>query len=202
MTHVQHFVDFVTVAAVMIATPGPSSALIVAVAAMRGIRAGLIVVAGILVAQTIQLTFVATGLVWLGNTYAGELDGLRYIGAAYMIYLGISAWRSAKHPSPSDAESITSAREGFIVGLFNPETLTIAATVFPEFVDTAHHPAPQYALLALTFTVLAVFLNSLQAVLGGIGNRLITSERIRVWVTRGGAVVLIIAGLFLAEAHA
>ncbi|MEM1154321.1 MAG: LysE family transporter, partial [Pseudomonadota bacterium] len=94
MTHVQHFLDFLTVAAVIIATPGPNSALIVAVAAMRGIRAGFIVVAGILAAQTIQLALVAAGLVWLGSAYTHELDALRYIGAAYMIYLGISAWRS------------------------------------------------------------------------------------------------------------
>ena len=103
----------------------------------------------------------------------GAFDALRYLGVAYLIYLGIKAWRSNATPidvSEGELPLTLSLRAlfrgGFAIGISNPKLILFAAAFFPQFVDPGHPKPPQFALLVATFAVLESFWYAVYA-LGG-----------------------------------
>ncbi|MEM1362792.1 MAG: LysE family translocator [Pseudomonadota bacterium] len=198
---IEHFLSFIGLSALVIATPGPNAALVITTAVSRGMRAGLLAVCGILSAQTLQLVIVGLGLIWLVDKHPGFFDPLRYVGAGYLVFLGIQTWRSAAHPLEGRAGDRKTIRQAALVGILNPETFTLAVTFFPQFMNSSAPAGPQYWILMATFTMLGIVLNSAQAVLGSLGHRMAKSERSQMWVGRISGVVLIVAGVFLAEVH-
>ena len=82
----------------MIALPGPSVLLTVAHSISFGWKRGIITVAGATMGIAVQLTIAAIGLTSLLNVVAQAFEWLRWVGAVYLIYLGIKQWRSANDP--------------------------------------------------------------------------------------------------------
>lgn len=199
MVLVENYLSFLGLSALLIAAPGPNAALIVATSVSKGLRAGLITVFGILGAQTVQLVIVGLGLIWLVSKHAHFIDLLRYVGAAYLVFLGIQTWRSATLPPEERGGDRKTLRQAVFVGIFNPETLTLATTFFPQFINSNEPAGPQYWLLAGSFTVLGMVLNSAQAVLGSFGHHMAKSGRSQKWVGRLCGVALVIAGALLAR---
>ncbi len=142
------YLAFLAVSFVIIIVPGPNVTLILATAATRGIRAGLMTVAGTTAAQVLQVIAVAIGLVWLVSVYGSLFDFLRYVGAAYLVYLGIQAWRTAGVQLPDADTARKDVRKGFFVGLANPKSLAFFAAFFPQFIDTSLPNGFQFAVLS------------------------------------------------------
>src|SRR3954467_9762401 len=92
------FSAFLVITVVLFLTPGPIVTLVVATAATRGVRAGLLTVAGSTTGNALLLALIASGLSWILKTSAEIFDVLRWAGAAYLIWLGIQAWRHAHVP--------------------------------------------------------------------------------------------------------
>src|SRR3954470_13648529 len=94
------YLIFVVATALLIATPGPNVALIVGTSLTHGARTGLMAVAGVNVGLVIQLAVVAGGLSWLVDFLARQFDLIRFVGAAYLLFLGLNTlWKSRK-PQP------------------------------------------------------------------------------------------------------
>ena len=97
-------------------------------------------------------------------------DVLKIAGAAYLVYLGIQAWRAPVEPDatpqPSGASTVALLRDGFLVGISNPKLLIFAAAFFPQFIDPARAWGPQFALMVATFVGVELFFYSIYA-LGG-----------------------------------
>lgn len=192
------FFAFVAVSIVVIVVPGPNVTLIVATAATRGIGAGLLTVAGTSAAQAVQLVLVLGGLSWLVSAYASAFDVLRFVGAAYLIWLGWRAWRTAgAAPTETPARHKT-VRRGFLVALANPKTLAFYAAFLPQFVDAALPSQPQLVVLSITYLILVTLLDSCYALAGGYGARFMTSQTARRWLGRASGLVLAGGGLWLA----
>src|SRR5437868_10526811 len=86
---------FVLATALLIATPGPNVALIVGTSLTHGARTGLTAVAGVNIGLIIQLTVVAAGLSWIVDLFARHFDVIRFVGAAYLLFLGVQTlWKS------------------------------------------------------------------------------------------------------------
>ena len=194
------YIGFLAISFVVIVVPGPNVTLILATSTLQGMRSGFMALLGTTIAQAIQLILVAFGLVWLVQTYATAFEVIRYIGAAYLIYLGIQAWRSASEPLPYAPSDGKTARKGFLVGLANPKSLTFFAAFFPQFIDPSLPTQPQFAMLAVGYALLALVLDAGYVVAGGYGNRLFATNRARLWLGRGSGVVLAGGGLLLAGA--
>ena len=194
------YIGFLAISFVVIVVPGPNVTLILATSALQGMRSGFMALLGTTIAQAIQLTLVAFGLVWLVQTYATAFEVIRYIGAAYLVYLGIQAWRSASEPLPHAPSDGKTARKGFLVGLANPKSLTFFAAFFPQFIDPSLPTQPQFAMLAVGYALLALVLDAGYVVAGGYGNRLFATNGARLWLGRGSGVVLAGGGLLLAGA--
>ena len=195
---IESYLSFLVISFIIIVVPGPNVTLILATSALQGMRSGFMALLGTTIAQSIQVTLVALGLVWLVQTYSTIFDVVRYIGAAYLIYLGVQAWRSASEPLPSKNSATKTIRKGFLVGLANPKSLTFFAAFFPQFIDPTIPAEPQFAALATSYVILALIMDAGYAVAGGLGNRLLATDRARLWLGRGSGVVLTGGGLVLA----
>src|SRR5262244_3938964 len=89
------FAAFLLITTVLVITPGPIVTLVIATGASRGIRAALTTVIGTTLGNALLLTAIAFGLSWVIRNAAILFEVMRWAGAAYLIWLGIQAWRHA-----------------------------------------------------------------------------------------------------------
>jgi len=197
------YLAFVAACVILIVIPGPSVALIVANSVAHGARYGLITVAGTSSAVVVHLVLTVLGATAVLNFLAASFDWLRWLGAAYLVWLGISAWRAPVVDLAQVGPQARSARlifgRGFLVGLTNPKTLLFYGAFFPQFIVPGPNAADQFLLLAVTFLVIAVVLDGVWALLAArLRTLLVTHVRLRNRVTGG---LLMGAGLGLALAR-
>src|ERR1700730_17493216 len=98
------FTAFLLITVVLMLTPGPIVTLVIATSANHGIRAGLTTVAGATLGMSLLLAAIVFGLSWILRNAAELFEMLRWLGAAYLVWLGIQAWRNAGRvatPAPS-----------------------------------------------------------------------------------------------------
>ena len=194
---------FLVTSIALIAFPGPNVALIVSTSIAHGRRAGLVTVAGTSSAMAIQLLLTVAGTSALLAAAAPWFSWLRWAGAAYLIYLGVRAWRAPAgngtgNVMPARAEGAVFAR-GVLVSLTNPKTLLFFGAFLPQFVSTDGPALPQLIVLAGTFLVLAVGLDTAWALLAHrAGARLSRRKDLRNRLEGG---LLIGAGVGLAVAR-
>jgi len=145
-------------------TPGPNMLHILSRSVEIGWRRSIAAMAGCLLALTLILTASAAGLTTLLLALPGAFEILRYLGVAYLVYLGIKAWRSK--PSVNDEADVRLSprlsplalfRGGFVIGASNPKLILFAAAFLPQFVDPSRPQAPQFAILVATFAVVETF---------------------------------------------
>lgn len=165
------YIAFVAATAVLIIMPGPVVSLVIANSLSHGTRSGLITVGGAQVAVAVQLVVIALGLSSVMAVMAQGFEWLRWIGAAYLIWLGIQKWRAKpllpdEHPSASGRGGKVFA-QGFLVAMTNPKLLFFLAAFFPQFIDPTAPTGPQLALLCPTFLIVAATFDSSYALLAG-----------------------------------
>ncbi|MDP6706040.1 MAG: LysE family translocator [Alphaproteobacteria bacterium] len=200
------YLAFVLATVVLILIPGPNVALIVANSLSYGARTALMTVAGTSSAMVFQLAITAVGMTSVLLVLAAWFEWLRWLGVAYLVYLGIRAWRApAEDLDAAPPSARGSGRrlfwQGFLVSATNPKVLLFYAAFFPQFVDPARPLALQLGLLSATFLVIAVVLDSGFALAAGHARswlRGAARARLRNRLTGG---FLIGAGLGLALAR-
>ena len=130
------FTAFLLITAVLVITPGPIVTLVIATGASQGIRAALTTVAGTTLGNAILLAAIAFGLSWVLRNAAILFDILRWVGAAYLIWLGIQAWRHAgANGTPAAPGRHVNFWRGFVVALSNPKSIAFFTAFLPQFVD-------------------------------------------------------------------
>jgi homoserine/homoserine lactone efflux protein len=168
---VEVYLAFCAATVALMLVPGPNVALIVANAVAHGRRYGLLTVAGTSTAMVPQLALTVLGMTGVLLVMAYAFAWLRWIGVAYLVYLGIRTWRAPAvnltrvAPEPRSARSIF--LRGFLVSLSNPKTLLFYGAFFPQFVTANANLGAQLALLSVTFLALAVTLDSCWALAAG-----------------------------------
>ena len=134
---------FVGASVVLMLIPGPNVALIVATSVGQGTLSGLLTVAGAASAMAAQLVAVGLGLAGLLGTLGHAFEWVRWIGAAYLVLLGIRQWRAPPVDLTRTAPPARSRRRvwtrAFLVSLFNPKTLLFYGAFFPQFVSPRAH---------------------------------------------------------------
>lgn len=167
---------FVAAVFLLCGTPGPNMLHILSRSVDFGMRRSLAAMAGCLALAAVVgvLAASAAGLTTLLLAIPGAFDVLRYAGIAYLLYLGIKAWRGGGTPvgvggdgdgdgdgaMPPRATAPTALRlfrGGFAIGISNPKLLLFAAAFFPQFVSRDAPQAPQFAILVATFGAVECF---------------------------------------------
>jgi homoserine/homoserine lactone efflux protein len=197
------YLTFVLATAVLMLIPGPNVALIVANSVAYGTRYGLLTVAGTSSAMVVQLALTVLGMSALLGTLAQWFEWIRWIGVAYLLWLGIRQWRAEPVDLTRTRPQYRSPREiflrGILVSFTNPKTLLFYGAFFPQFISPGADLVPQIVLLSATFLVIGIALDGCWALLAGrVRNVLAVRGRLRNRVSGG---LLIGAGVGLALAH-
>jgi threonine/homoserine/homoserine lactone efflux protein len=196
------FSAFLLITAVLIAVPGPIVTLVIATGATRGIRAALETVVGTTLGNAVLLACIALGLSWILETSAEVFEVLRWAGAAYLIWLGAQAWRSAGGTVDDRAPAAhVNAWRGFVVAITNPKTIAFFTAFLPQFVDPALPVERQLFVMCAVSVAMAGLLDTAWGVAAGYGRAFFMQPRQKRWLGRASGLVLIGGGIWLSLAR-
>lgn len=163
-------VAFVPVAAVVICTPGPDTALTIRNALAGGRKAGILTAAGVAIGQCVWTVAASLGLAGLLRASEPAFLSLKLAGAAYLIFLGVQSLRAARarrgqqataHPLP-ELRPVRALRQGLLNDLGNPKMAGFFIGLLPQFAGTGHASLPAFLgfgwlFCLLTFCWLTVY---------------------------------------------
>ncbi|MBY4870172.1 LysE family translocator [Burkholderia sp. Bp9017] len=157
---------FVATVFVVSAIPGPNMLLVMTHGARHGLRRSSSTMAGCLSALVLMLSVSAAGLGAVLEAWPAMFNALRFAGAAYLIYLGVKAWRARVDDAPAaDVDAVSPGasasrlalfRNGFLVAGSNPKAILFAAALLPQFINASEPTLPQFGILVVTFAVIEV----------------------------------------------
>lgn len=196
------FSAFLLITVVLFLTPGPIVTLIVATGARQGTRAALMTVVGASTGNALLLALIALGLNWILKTSAEVFDYLRWIGAAYLIWLGIQAWRHGGEQTQTLAPAAhVHAWRGFVVAMTNPKSIAFFTAFLPQFVDPVLPVAWQLLVMCVCSVTLGGLLDSGWAVASGLGRAWFMKPKHNRLLARLSGLVLIGGGIWLSLAR-
>jgi homoserine/homoserine lactone efflux protein len=192
------FTAFLLITMILVITPGPIVTLVIATGATHGMRAALITVAGTTIGNGILIAAIAFGLSWILKSSAELFDYLRWIGAAYLIWLGIQAWRNAGR---ADALAPPRGRvhfwRGLVVALTNPKTIAFFTAFLPQFIDPVLPAEQQLVVMCVVSVLLAGGSDAAWAIAAGFGRAWLVKSARAKWLGRMSGAVLIGGGIWL-----
>ncbi len=170
--NIELYLAFCLATAVLILMPGPIVTLVIAQSLRHGTATGLATVAGSSIGNALLVAAGALGLSTAFVLLAELFDVIRWLGAGYLIWLGIREWRSGGANLDAAAAGAPRAKravfwQGIVVAITNPKTILFYAAFFPQFIDRAVPLAPQLVLMSITFVVIAAAFDSGYALLAG-----------------------------------
>jgi threonine/homoserine/homoserine lactone efflux protein len=198
------FVAYLTASLAIIFAPGPAQALVLARSIGSGRRAGIVTAIGLNVATIVHALLAGLGLSAILLTSATAFQIVKSLGAAYLIYLGLKAWRQ-KHVQPCNAHASAvkvnrTFVKAFTTGLLNPKVGVFFLAFLPQFVDPLRGSAfLQFLVLGTILAVLDVLYESILASVAGALSKFMSEDpRFTMWRERVMGTVLIGLGLRLA----
>jgi len=198
----QLFSAFLFITVLLFLTPGPIVTLVVSTGASRGTSAALSVVAGSSCGNAILIALIACGLSFVVRNAAVLFEILRWLGAAYLIWLGIQAWRHADRAvimlPPARGVYFT---RGMLVALSNPKTIAFFTAFLPQFVDPSLPIERQLAVMCVSSVVLGAVLDSGWAATAGWGRNWFLAPARAKLLGRVSGLALIGGGIWLSLAR-
>ena len=200
---------FAVAALVLLLTPGPAVLYIVTRSIDQGKRAGLVSVVGVHVGTLVHIFAAAAGLSALLAASATAFSAVKYLGAAYLIYIGVRRLgdrSSIVVPEAGKPKELRRAfLDGVIVNVLNPKTGLFFLAFLPQFVTEARgHVGEQVIALGVVFVLLGAITDSLYAMTAGSAARwlrgqprFLTGER---WIT-GGLYISLGVAAALSSSH-
>ena len=145
-------------------SPGPGAIAAMSAGLNHGFQRGYFMVFGLVLGICTQVVIVVAGLGAVIAASNTAFTVLKFLGAAYLVWMGISQWRASDKPlvaSDTDAPALSRKQlimRGWAINATNPKGTVFMLAVVPNFIDLAHPLAPQYAIIAasLSFTDLVV----------------------------------------------
>ena len=187
-------------------SPGPGAVAAMSAGLNHGFVRGYFVTFGLVLGILTQLLIVGLGLGVLIAASATAFTVLKWLGVAYLVWLGVQQWRSPAHALRADADTDTARTtkrralvlRGWAMNAVNPKGTVFMLAVVPQFVDPARPLALQYALIGATlvFTDLVV-MAGYTALAARMLASLKSAAHVR-WLNRSFGALFIVAGALLA----
>ena len=164
------------------ASPGPNGLLALTHGALHGTRKAMNTILGGVLGFVILIALSMFGIGALLQSSVAWLTILKWVGGAYLVYLGILVWRSppiglAASRAPVETSAGAMFRQGLLSAVTNPKALLFFAAFLPQFIDPHRSLRMQFAVMAGTFAVTEVITEYLLASM---------ASRIRPWLHRAG----------------
>jgi len=183
---------------------GPNNLLSVTNGARHGVSPAVIAAGGRLAAFAIMIAIAGLGMGAVLVASELAFDVIKYIGAAYLVWIGIRLLRApapvaeTQAPDAAAPPSMRSlVRQEFTVAAGNPKAILVFTAFFPQFVVPGAYAA-SYLLLGVTFLLLEVVAIALYAMLGARMRRLANGSRAMRWFNKVSGSMMIGFGLILA----
>jgi threonine/homoserine/homoserine lactone efflux protein len=186
----------------LVAAPGPGIIYIVGRSVDQGRRAGFVSMLAIESAEVVYVLAVAIGLAAVLAASTRALQTLRFVGAAYLLVLGVRRWRQAGAVAQQRTQSGRRIfAHGFFVQLVNPKVAVFFVAYFPQFLDPRSAILPQVLLLGCVYVSIACASDAAYVLASArLARRLARSLRARRMLARCSALTYIALGVFAALA--
>lgn len=199
------YLAFIVAATVLIVTPGSNMMTIVSHAMQYGLRRSLFTIAGVSISHSMFFAITSLGIAALLMKSAAVFQWVKWIGVAYLLWMGIKQWIT--NPSLSEAEVARStddrpgwslALQGFTVNTTNPNALVFYAAFFPPFLNPSIPVGPQLIVMGASFVSILIVVSLIYALIADRSRTLFTTPKQRKTQSRISGSLLIGAGLLLA----
>jgi homoserine/homoserine lactone efflux protein len=191
---------FAVAALLVILIPGPTVLLVTGYALSRGLGMALLCMVGVILGDAIAMLLTFVGL---GALLAASAEGfliLKWLGAAYLIYLGVELWRAPWANDGTGGQKEGSPLgimiRGFTANVLHPKGLAFYSAFLPQFISPASPALPQMFVLGLTFMAIAFSVLLGYAFAAARFSAFLTQPRIRRLSHRTGAACLVGAGIY------
>ena len=198
---IEHWLAFVAASAILLAIPGPTILLVISYALGHGRKVASATVAGVALGDFTAMTASMLGLGALLATSAAIFTVLKWVGAAYLIWLGIKLWRAPIAIEGADGTMSVPAEKPlriflhtYVVTALNPKSIVFFVAFLPQFLDLSRPLFNQMLIFETTFLVLA----TLYALMASAARHTIRKPKVQTIVNRTGGSLLIGAGLLTA----
>jgi homoserine/homoserine lactone efflux protein len=163
-------------------SPGPNVLLVLTHSALHGRRKAINTILGGALGFVVVVGLSMFGIGALLNSSLVWLTVLKWVGGAYLVYLGVQVWRAPAidvqaADSSAPSSSFTLFRQGALAALTNPKALLFFAAFLPQFIDPARSLFVQFVLMAATFALVEIGTEYLLASM---------AQRVRPWLQRVG----------------
>lgn len=186
---------------VLIIIPGPTVIMVITQALAHGRRVAFASVLGVGCGDLAAATLSVIGVGALLATSATVFTLVKWVGAGYLIFIGVRMWMTPVSPPAiddrADAPRMSDARlfrDAFFVTLFNPKGIIFFIAFLPQFIATDTAYAPQAAMLVATFVLIAMINVYGYIVLASHVRAAIASTGVIRTITRAGGTMLVMAG--------
>jgi threonine/homoserine/homoserine lactone efflux protein len=200
------FLAYCFAVAILVLMPGPIVTLVVANSLSHGSRSGLATVAGASIGNAILLGATAVGLVAFFALLSEIFEVVRWVGALYLIWLGVKAWRARGGQGlaivPAAKRSSRAVfLQGFLIAITNPKAIVFYIAFLPQFIDSHLAAGPQLLVMIGTMIVMALLSDSAYALLAGRARGWFTTPARRQLQSRitGTLLIGVGCGLLLAR---
>ena len=149
------WLTFVLSTAVLLAIPGPTDLMVIGQSLGVGRRHALPLVAGVALGDLTAMTLSLAGLGTLLAASAAAFTLLKWIGAAYLVYLGVRLWRA---PVSADAapplEAAAALRQAYVATALNPKSIAFFIAFVPQFMESSAPFLRQAVVLVVSFVTM------------------------------------------------
>src|SRR5436305_3351577 len=184
------FALYIPAALVLLAIPGPAVLYVIATSVEGGRRAGLLSVAGVHLGSLVHVAAACAGLSALIVSSAIAFSTVKYVGAAYLIAIGIKKWLEKDDLPELPPRPPRSGRrvftQGIVVNVLNPKTALFFLAFLPQFVDRDRTVWTQIAVLGLVWVGLGLLSDGCWALAGGTVGRFLRRRQKAVRIASGG----------------
>jgi homoserine/homoserine lactone efflux protein len=195
------YLAFVALTVVASITPGPAVLLVMAHGLKGGWASSLKAALGVQAGNGIYLTLSAVGLGAILAASETLFHAIKWIGAAYLVYLGLRAIANARAAAPTGAREPILARpftQATMSQLANPKSVLFFGALMPQFIQPQNALLPQYLLLAATCFVVEMPVLAFYGWIAARGRGMFTNPRSIAWRERLSGSALVAVGASIA----
>jgi len=194
---------FVAASTALLLIPGPTVLLVLSYALSQGRRVAVSTAAGVALGDLIAMSASLAGLGALVLTSATLFSVLKWVGAVYLVYLGVKLILTAKDSAVTlpETDSVTARRtfgHAAAVTALNPKSIAFFIAFVPQFIDPGAALLPQFTILIATFVTLAALNALAYALLADQLRARLRRPGVIAWLTRAGGATLIGMGVLTA----
>jgi len=171
------FATYLLTATVLMLTPGPDMLFCLATGLRGGPRAGFTAAVGAAAGEVVHISASALGLAALFRAAPVAYDGVRVLGAGYLILLGVRTLRNRNRGIQTRDGNGRAFRRGLLTNLLNPKMALFSIAFLPQFVDPHRDVALQFLVLGACFVALEIVVDGTVGVLAGRFARVLGGRR-------------------------